>query len=99
MNKQVRDFKIEHSLDWEYGVSIEQIEEDIKKLKSLGVTRIEIEAYNSYDCAYLSIETLQNRLETDDEYKDRIGKVKYREEAEKKRDLEQLARLKEKYKM
>ena len=97
MKKQIRDFKVEYELDWDYGVSIEQIEKDIKELKKLGVTKIDIEPGVNYDCPYLTIEPIQNRIETDDEYKKRVGEIQYRNEETKRRDLEQLARLKEKY--
>ena len=97
MEKQIRDFKVEYELDWEYGVSIEQIEKDIKELKKIGVTKLDIEAGVNHDCPYLTIEPMQNRIETDDEYKKRVGEIQYRNEETKRRDLEQLARLKEKY--
>ena len=97
MEKQVRNFKVDYQLDWEYGVSIEQLEKDVKAMKELGVTEVDIEASVFYDCAELTIQPLQKRPETDEEYKKRIGEIKYREEERKRRDLEQLARLKEMY--
>jgi len=72
MGKLLRSFKIEHALEWEGVISINQLEEDIIKLKKLGVNSLEIKTYSSFDCAYLSIEAFKNRLETDKEYKDRV---------------------------
>ena len=98
MEKQLRNFKVTYELEhWEYGVSIEQLEEDIKLMKELGVTEVEIDSGISYDCTYVTIQPIQKRMETDEEYKKRVGEIKFREEERKRRDLEQLARLKEMY--
>tara|TARA_R110000851_G_scaffold260778_5_gene413328 strand:- start:83 stop:382 length:300 start_codon:yes stop_codon:yes gene_type:complete len=97
MEKQIREFKVDYELDWDYGVSLEKLEVDIKLMKELGVNQINIESGISYDCPYVTIEPVQRRIETDDEYEKRVGEIKYRNEETKRRDLEQLARLKDKY--
>ena len=97
MEKQIKNFKVAYELDWEYEVSIEKLEEDIKLMKELGVTSVEIEAETYYDSSYVKIQTYQRREETDEEFEQRVGAVKRREEEIKRRDLEQLERLKNKY--
>lgn len=97
MEKQTREFKVDYVLDWGHGVSLEQLEEDIKLMKDLGVTQINIDSGISYDCPYVTIEPVQSRIETDEEHKKRVGEIQYRNEETKRRDLEQLARLREKY--
>jgi hypothetical protein len=68
-----------------------------EELEKLGATHIEIEPYQEYDCAYVHIEPYCRRLETDDEFNERINLKKRREEHQKIIDLEQLEKLKSKY--
>ena len=97
MEKQTREFKVDYELDWEYGVSLRQLELDVAVMKEMGVTNVNIDSGISYDCPYIIIEPVQSRIETDKEYKIRVGEIKYRNEEAKRGDLDQLARLKEKY--
>jgi len=98
MKKQVRNFKVDFNFDWTYGVEISKLREDLDALEKLGVTSIDIEPESSYDCDYVGIEAYCNRIETDEEYTERINEQKRREDELKRRDLEQLQRLQEKYK-
>jgi 2-methylisocitrate lyase-like PEP mutase family enzyme len=97
MEKETRRFEINYSLDWEYGVEISKLKKDIEELEKLGATHIEIEASVSYDCACLTIEAKAERIETDEEFKNRVDAVNKRNEDIKRRDLEQLEMLKSKY--
>lgn len=98
MKKQVRNFKVDFNFDWTYGVEISKLREDLDALEKLGVTHVDIEPELSYDCAYVEIEAHCNRIETDEEYKQRIDEQKRRDDEVMRRDLEQLQKLQEKYK-
>jgi hypothetical protein len=97
MEKQVRDFEVDYELDWEYSVSIEKLEEDIKELKKLGATKVCIEAESSYDVATICFIPITSRVETNEEYEKRVKTEKVRNDYNEQRDLETLARLKAKY--
>lgn len=97
MEKQERDFKIEYSLDWTYGIEISQIKKDIEELEKLGATHIDIEHGVSYECSYVEIDAICRRIETDEEFEKRKKEVEARKERNKQRELEQLAKLKLKY--
>ncbi len=98
MKKITRNFKVNYNLDWTYGIEIARLREDLDELEKLGATHIEIEAYNNYDCACVDIDAYANRLETDEEYTERINKENKRKEDIERRELEQLQKLQEKYK-
>ena len=98
MEKQVRRFKVKFDFEWKYGVEISKLREDLDALEKLGATHVDIDAYVSYDCAYMSFGGYVDREETDEEYLDRTNKNKARENSVKGRELEQLKKLKEKYK-
>lgn len=97
MEKIERNFKIDYALDWTYGVEINKIRADLDALEKIGATHIEIEYGISYDCAYVEIDAYAKRLETDEEYKSRIDENLKRQEEFKRRELEQLEKLKRKY--
>ena len=97
MEKEVRRFKVDYSLDWKYGVEISQIKKDIEELEKLGATHVEIDIEYKYGDSYIEIKALSNRLETDDEYQQRIDEQNKRQEDMKRRELEQLEKLKSKY--
>ena len=97
MEKQEQDFEINYSLDWAYGVSIEQLKKDIEELEKLGATHINIEPYISYDCAYVEIDAICRRIETDEEFEQRKKEAEARQEQHRQRELKQLAELKAKY--
>jgi hypothetical protein len=97
MEKKERDFRIEYSLDWTYRVEISKIRADLDAVERLGATHIEIEHGVRYDCSYVEIDAISNRIETDEEYKARIDRITKRQEEIKRRELEQLEKLKSKY--
>lgn len=97
MEKEVRRFKVDFDFNWTYGVEIKKLKEDLDTLEKMGVTEIEIEAEESWGNVYVTIEAYINRLETDDEYKTRIVQENKRQEEIKRRELEQLEKLKLKY--
>lgn len=90
-NKQFRNFEIENQLDWCYGISILKLRDELDRLEKLGATHIEIEPYDDYASPYVIINAYVNRLETDEEYSDRISKENFDKE------MQQLRELQEKY--
>lgn len=98
MEKIVRNFKIDYTLDWTYGVSISKLREDLDAIEKLGATHVEIEHGVSYDCSYVEIDAYAERIETDEECQQRINKMNARQAEVKSRELAQLEALKLKYK-
>lgn len=96
MEKQKKRFTIKE-LDWKYGIEVSKLREDLDEVEKLGATHIEIDASVFYDCAELTIEAECERFETDEEFNFRIDKNKRYEESTKKRELEQLGKLRLKY--
>jgi len=97
MEKITRNFEVKYSLEWKYRVEISQIKKDIEELEKLGATHVELDIEYEYGDSYIGIKALSNRLETDDEYEQRIDKQNKRQEEMKRRELEQLYELKSKY--
>ena len=97
MEKEIRRFKVNYSLDWDYGVEISKLRADLDAIEALGATHVEIESGISYDCAYVTIESVSEHLETDEEFKTRVEEVEKRQSEIKRRELEQLEKLKSKY--
>ncbi len=97
MDKKVRQFKIDYALNWEYGVEIKKLREDLEALEKLGATHVEIDSSVSYDCAYTTIEAFAERMETDEECQARIDQEQQRKDEIARRELDQLRKLKEKY--
>jgi hypothetical protein len=97
MEKEIREFKIEYDLDWEYGVEISEIRKDLDDIEKLGATHVFIDSDVSYDCAYITIEASVERLETDAEFKDRVDSIEKRKQAKINEELFQLEKLKKKY--
>jgi hypothetical protein len=98
MEKQVRRFEVKFYFQWEYGVEISKIRDDLDALEKLGATHVEIEVGVRYDCAYMSFDGYVDREETDEEYLKRTTEQLDREKRTKQRDLAELKRLKDKYK-
>ena len=97
MDKEKKRIEVK-DLDWEYGMPINRIREDLAELEKLGVTHIYIDSYESYGDSYLDIKAISERLETDEEFNDRINKQKKREADIIRREKEQLRILQLKYK-
>lgn len=97
MEKIFRNFEIEKDLDWTNGIQIADLRNELCRLEKAGATHIEIEPYNSYDCAYVDIIAYANREETDEECKQRLEKEQKHKDDIERMELEQLRKLKEKY--
>lgn len=97
MEKEITTVTIEYPFDWRYGVKISKIREDLDAIEKLGATDIDIELDVDYGSPSMTITARYERLETDEEFKARIDKIKRIEEEARQRDLEILRRLKSKY--
>lgn len=97
MEKQTRDFKVKFDIDWTYGIEIKKIREDLDAIEALGATHVHIEPDISYDCPTLEIYAFARRMETDEDVRKRLAIVNELVEETRKKELEQLARLKAKY--
>jgi 2-methylisocitrate lyase-like PEP mutase family enzyme len=97
MEKEVRRFETNYSLDWQYGVEISKLKADLEELEELGATHVEIDPYTEYDSTYVKIEAYCERIETDEEFEQRKKQVEATQEQMRQRDLKQLADLKSKY--
>lgn len=97
MEKQEIDFEIPYSLDWTYGIEISKLREDLDAVEKLGATHIEIEHGAIYDCSYVEIDAIARRMETDEEFQERVRQINQRQEEQKRREVQELERLKSKY--
>lgn len=88
---------IEYSLDWTYETAISKIRADLDAIEKLGATHVSIESQTEWGVHFVSIYAINERLETDAEFKQRVDLMKQREEEAKQRELQQLKLLKEKY--
>lgn len=92
MKKQIIE-EAPYYFDWDYMTPIERIKKDIVELEKLGVTWIYIGA----DGDDVNINAYIERMETDEEYEERIIQESEMYERQKRNDLAQLERLKKKY--
>jgi len=97
MEKQIRRFKVNFDFDWTYGVEIKKLKEDLETLEKLGVTEIEIEAEDNWGSPSVTIEAFTERLETDEEFSERIRMKEQTKKSFEQMELEQYERLKAKY--
>ena len=95
MKKINRRFEVEIDvyLYWCTEVSIEDIRHDLDMLEEKGATHIEMETSGGH----IGISAIKRRIETNEEYQQRLSEMNSREESIKKRELRQLANLKNKY--
>ena len=96
MEKQIRRFKVNFDFDWTYGVEIKKLKEDLETIEKLGVTEIEIEA-DIWRTPSVRIEAFTRRLETDEEFSERIRMKEQTKKSFEQMELEQYERLKAKY--
>jgi PAB1-binding protein PBP1 len=96
MKKQNIRAEVPFYFSWTYGVSIKKIREDLDEVEKLGATDINIEIDN-WDRDSIEIKAFAVRLETDEEYKERIDKYKKNLKLQEARELQQLEMLKKKY--
>ena len=97
MEKEIRVFEVDYQLDWEYSVEISRLRADLDAIEALGATHVEIESCSDYDYSYLKIEPVSEHLETDEEFKARVEEFEKKQSEIKRRELEQLEKLKSKY--
>ena len=97
MEKIEGHFDVSYSIDWENNNSIAKIRADLDELEKLGATHITFEHYISYECSQLEIKAYSVRLETDEEYNERIEAQNKKLEEIKQKELQQLQKLKDKY--
>lgn len=89
--------KVNYQLSWAYGCDLSDIEEDIKKIKELGVNYIDIDVSYSFDSGSVKIVPYIVREETDEEFALRKEKFRLRSLSQREKDLIQLKKLKEMY--
>lgn len=97
MKKEIRRFKVPFYINWDYGITVEQIRKDLDELEKLGAKEIDINAAEEYGSVSVTIEAFSKREETDEEFEERINQQKQRQEEIKARDLLILERIKLKY--
>ncbi len=97
MEKTIRRFEIDYSFNWVYGIDIKRLREDLENIEELGATHIEIEHGMNYDCSYAEVRAYADRLETDEEARDRVEEESRRRKEIERRELEQFEKLKSKY--
>ena len=88
---------IEYDFRWSDGIEISEIRSDLEKLENLGATHIVIEHEIRYGDSYLEITAVCERIETDEEYDKRVQLQERLYQLNKQRDLDLLAKLKNKY--
>lgn len=97
MEKIEKKIHIAEVTDWEYGTEIETIRQDLDELQKMGATHIDIEALDYYGSPTLEINAYSQRLETDEEYNERLSELEARKRRAELREIEQLKALKAKY--
>lgn len=100
MNKLIKNIDILYNIDWEYMISISQLKADIEKLEELGATHVDIKAVD-HNYTYVTFIPICQRVETDEEYKQRKKNESARKRQNKKeevdKEIELYNKLKEKY--
>lgn len=97
MEKEIRKFKVDYSLEWMGVIEIIKIRQDLDEIEKLGATHVEIASDIEYDSPYTIIEAVSERIETDEECLERVQMRNQREEEIQQRELDQLEKLKLKY--
>lgn len=90
MEKKVRKFAVYHDFtDWHGTISIDHIQDDIAELIESGATHLKFDGADI--CAFCE------RVETDEEYDQRMAFESNRKNALKNYELKELERLRQKY--
>ena len=97
MKKKLRIFDVKYNLNWSYSVSIEQIKKDLIALEKMGATHISIDPYEQFGEVDVHIEAEARRLETNEEYNERILEEQKRELIYKQYEIRTFNKIKEKY--
>jgi hypothetical protein len=95
--KEFKRFNVPFNFSWAYGISIKDLRNDLDKLEKLGATDVDIEAYERYGDAEISIHAYSVRLETEEEFQKRIEDQKKIEEGLKAKELDMYNAIKAKY--
>ena len=88
---------IQYEFTWSQEVVISEIRADLDAVEALGATHIVIEHTIRYGDSYLEITAVCERIETDPEYDKRLQFQERLYQLNKQRDLDLLAKLKNKY--
>lgn len=98
MKKIIKTVDTGYYFDWEYAIPISKIREDIDEMEKRGVTHVNIELSQYYtDCYSISMRAEIHRLETDEEYEERIMCEAYKLKTNEARELAEYERLKKKF--
>jgi len=97
MKKIKRNFEVDFYFDWTYGVTLEKIKKDMESLERLGVTSIDIESDDYFGSTSVSIKAIRNRIETDEECKERTAREQAARKIAEQREMDQFNRLKAKF--
>jgi hypothetical protein len=97
MDKRTLKDKIEYDFNWKDGVEIDQMQKDLEALKELGATHVEVDSITYSETELVAVEAFCERLETDEEYRERMEGNKKYEDTVRAIELKQLKELKEKY--
>lgn len=75
MKKETKDFEVKN-LDWGYGMEISEMKKEIEELEKLGATHVIFEPGIEWgDCPTLSTFAVCRRLETDEEFAERVKEI------------------------
>lgn len=96
MKKKFKRFEVDFYLQWEDGVKISKIREDLDTLEKLGANYVDVDIDSSCSGGYpyVSIDAYIYREETDKEFENRVAETKSREQLDTDRDIAEFERLK-----
>ena len=97
MNKKEKKVEFNFPLRWEWGISIEEVRENLDAVEKLGATHIEIEKEEDFGSTSIYVKAYTIQLETDEEYAARMKMLNDMAEAKRLAELAQLEELKKKY--
>lgn len=102
MKKEIITIKIDHKINDDNGrygftMNIDDLINRLQEAKNKGAENISVDAIEEYGCSYIDLTFTQKRMETDNEFAIRINNEKKRQEDIKRRELDQLEKLKSKY--
>jgi len=64
MELKIKKIEIDFNFNWECGVEISKMEDDLKKLKKMGATHIDIDSEVCHDFSAVIFSAYQERQET-----------------------------------
>jgi hypothetical protein len=95
--KRIVEQYVTTQLLWEDKHTIETVEKELNRLKSLSATHIEFDSYIEFGDPTLEVTASYQGEETDEQYNDRLDYISLCEKERIERDLALLKNLKEKY--